>query len=332
VTPAIPIATLTLNPALDESTSIPRLEPDRKLRCSPSVFHPGGGGINVARTIVELGGRAVAIFPCGGPAGHRLEELLRAESVETMAVPIGHSIRENLNVRDEGTGSQYRFCKPGPALKREEWRACLEAIESLSSLEYLVLSGSLPPGVPSDLYRRISERAKRRGVRVLLDASGEALEKGAGPDVYLLKTSLSEFETLVGECAPTSERRIELARRLISTGRCAVLVLTLGAGGALWVSSTESGVVPAVDVTVVSVVGAGDSLLGGLVWRLAGGASLREAISFGVVAGGAAVMNPGTELCRRADVERLWTHVGTLARGRAIEAFASPARVESAIS
>jgi 6-phosphofructokinase 2 len=311
--PTVPIATLTLNPALDESTSIPRLEPDRKLRCSPSVFHAGGGGINVARTIAELGGRAVAIFPCGGPSGRTFERLLRADSVETVAIPVRRSIRANLNVYDERTESQYRFCKPGLALEREEWSACLAAIEALSPLDYLVLSGSLPPGVPRDVYRRIAERAKRRGVRVLLDTSGEALEHGAGPGVYLLKTSLSEFKTLAGEPAPTSERRVELARRLIETGRCDVLVLTLGSGGALWVSATESEVVPGLNVPVASVVGAGDSLLGGLAWKLSDGASLREAVAFGVVVAAAAVMNPGTELCRRSDVERLWNQAEKLA-------------------
>jgi 6-phosphofructokinase 2 len=306
VTPPVSIGTLTLNPALDESTRVPRVEPDRKLRCAASVFHPGGGGINVARAIRNLGGRAVAVFPSGGESGRRLEELLRAEGVDAVAVPVAGSTRENLNVTEESTGRQYRFCKPGPLLKPADWKKCLEAVEALAPLEYLVLSGSLPPGVPSDFYRLAATEARRHGTRVVLDASGDPLRFGAGAGIFLLKTSLSEFESLTGAPAAEKKDRVRAARGLIEQGRCEALVLTLGAQGALWVSDTEFGRVPGLPVPVSSGVGAGDSLVAGLLLKLSGGASLREAVAFGVAAGSAAVMRSGTELCRRPDVERLW--------------------------
>jgi 6-phosphofructokinase 2 len=306
VTPPVSIGTLTLNPALDESTRVPRVEPDRKLRCSSSVFHPGGGGINVARAIRNLGGRAVAVFPSGGESGRRLEDLLRAEGVDAVAVPVAGSTRENLNVTEESTGRQYRFCKPGPLLSRAELENCFEAVEALAPLDYLVLSGSLPPGVPPDFYRRAAAAARLHGTRIVLDASGDPLRFGSAAGVYLLKTSLSEFESLTGASAAGDTDRIRAARELIEQGQCEALVLTLGAQGALWVSKTECGRVPALTVPVASGVGAGDSLVAGLLLKLSGGASLREAVAFGVAAGSAAVMRTGTELCRRTDVERLW--------------------------
>lgn len=305
MTPRVSIGTLTLNPALDESTRVPRVEPDRKLRCSNSVFHPGGGGINVARAIRNLGGRAVAVFPSGGESGRRLEELLRAEGVDAVAVPVAGSTRENLNVTEESTGRQYRFCKPGPALAHGDWMRCVEAVEALAPLDYLVLSGSLPPGVPSDFYRMAATEAERHGTRVVLDASGDPLRSGASAGVFLLKTSLSEFETLTGAAAAGEENRVRAARTLIDQGRCQALVLTLGAQGALWVSKTEFGRVPGVPVPVSSEVGAGDSLVAGLLLELSRGASLRDAVAFGVAAGSASVMAIGTELCRLSDVERL---------------------------
>jgi len=302
----ISIGTLTLNPALDESTNVPRVEPDRKLRCSSSVFHPGGGGINVARAIRNLDGRAVAVFPSGGESGRRLEDLLRAEGVDAVAVPVAGSTRENLNVTEESSGRQYRFCKPGPLLTRAELERCLDAVEALAPLDYLVLSGSLPPGVPQDSYRRAAAAARLHGTRVVLDASGDALRFGAGAGVFLLKTSLSEFASLTGASAAEETARVRAARELIEEGLCEALVVTLGAHGALWVSKTESGRVPGIPVPVESGVGAGDSLVAGLLLKLSGGASLREAVAFGVAAGSAAVMRRGTELCRRPDVERLW--------------------------
>lgn len=303
------IATLTLNPAVDESTSIPRLEPNRKLRCSGSVFHPGGGGINVARAIRNLGGRAVAVFPSGGASGRRLEELLRGEGVETIAVSIADSTRENLNVTEESTGRQYRFCKPGPSLTERDWSRCRDAIEALGPLEYLVLSGSLPPGAPGDFYGRVADAAQRRGTRVVLDVSGEALRRGARQSVFLLKTSLSEFETLTGSAPVGEEERIRAARRAIAGGQCQTLVLSLGADGALWVSAREFGRVPGFDVPVSTGAGAGDSLVGGIVLALSRGEPLQKAVRFGVAAGSAAVMGAGTALCRREDVERLWSRL-----------------------
>jgi 6-phosphofructokinase 2 len=306
------IVTLTMNPAVDASTSVPYVLPDRKLRCQVPTYEPGGGGINVARAIRKLGGDALACFPVAGPAGERLEQLLDAEGVRRHPVPVTGWTRENLNVLEEVSGRQFRFCMPGPTLGENEWPVFLEWIRQLRpSPDFLVASGSLPPGVPVDFYARLAAVSRQMGSRVVLDTSGAPLARAVDHGVYLLKPSLREFQALMGEPDGDESHLADLAAMVVKRGWCEILVLSLGAGGALWVTASGRERLAAPAVRVKSAVGAGDSLVAGVVLSLAQGRPLREAVRFGVAAGAAAVMNPGTALCRREDVERLYPQVMT---------------------
>ena len=312
--PAPPIATVTMNPAVDVSTRVGRVLAERKMRCGPPRYEPGGGGINVARAVRKLGGEASALFPAGGPAGRLLQDLLSREGVPKIPIPIESWTRENLNVLEEETGRQFRFVLPGPTLREEEWRRCFQAIEGFDPFPaFLVASGSLPPGVPEDFYARLAALAKRRSARLVLDSSGPALRSAVEEGVYLCKPSLREFREWTGEASADEARWRGLAREIVGKGRCEVLVLSLGSGGALWTTRTEQERLTAPAVSVSSSVGAGDSMVAGIVLSLWRGRSLREAVCFGVAAAAAAVMNPGTELCRREDVERLYSQVVAVA-------------------
>jgi 6-phosphofructokinase 2 len=305
-----PIATVTMNPAIDVSTPVSRVLADRKLRCGAPRYEPGGGGINVARAVVKLGGEAVALFPAGGPAGRLLEDLLSREGVPQIPVAIEGWTRENLNVLEQETGRQFRFVLPGPRLEEAEWRRCLEALEALDPFPaFLVGSGSLPPGVPEDFHARLAALARRRSARLILDSSGEALSRAVEEGVFLCKPSLREFQEWTGEASGDEARWRQLAREIVARGRCEVLVLSLGSGGALWTTRSEQERLTAPAVPVSSSVGAGDSMVAGIVLSLSRGRTLREAARFGVAAAAAAVMNPGTELCRREDAERLYGQV-----------------------
>jgi 6-phosphofructokinase 2 len=306
------IVTLTMNPAVDESTTVPYVLPDRKLRCQAPTYEPGGGGINVARAIRKLGGDALACFPTAGPGGELLKQLLDAEGVRHMAVPVIGWTRENLNVLEEVSGRQFRFCMPGAALKDHEWPTFLEWVRALRPRpDYLVASGSLPPGVPEDFYARLAALGREAGSRVVLDTSGPALTRAIQESVYLLKPSLQEFQTLVGETDGDEAHLADLATTVVKRGWCEVLVLSLGARGALWVTASQRERLTSPAVRVKSSVGAGDSMVGGIVLALARGRALADAVRFGVAAGAAAVMNPGTALCRLEDVERLYLQVIT---------------------
>jgi 6-phosphofructokinase 2 len=301
------IVTMTLNPAIDKSSSVDHVVPERKLNCKPPRFEPGGGGVNVSRAIKKLGGTSQLLYPAGGLTGKRLQDLLDEEGLEHRPFPIAGMIRESLVILEESTGQQYRFGMPGPKLKKKEWEQFLRKLSVMEpSPDYLVASGSLPLGVPADFYARIASVGKKRGSRTIIDASGEALDQALKEGVYLIKPNVREFRELVGEEIKEESQIKAVAQEMVKSGRCEALAISLGAAGALIVSEDFAEHILPPTVPIVSKVGAGDSMVAGIVLSLARGKSLRESILFGVAAGTAAVMTPGTELCRREDVERLY--------------------------
>jgi 6-phosphofructokinase 2 len=304
------IVTVTLNPAVDENTTVQQVVSDHKLRCDAPRYDPGGGGINVARAIVRLGGEALAIYPAGGPAGSLLGSLLDAENVARDPVPISGWTRRNLNVREESTGRHYRFCMPGPELSEGEWRECLVRLRKVAPPpRFVVASGSLPPGAPADFYAWTAGIARDLGARFIVDSAGASLRAALAAGVFLAKPSLREFEELTAR-RPVDETGLEgLARDLVQSGSCELLVLSLGAGGVLWTAAHQQERLVAPAVPVASNIGAGDSLVAGIVLSLERGWPVGEAMRFGVAAGAATVMNPGTQLCRREDTERLYEQI-----------------------
>ncbi|MEN2740316.1 1-phosphofructokinase family hexose kinase [Microbacterium sp. X-17] len=304
-TPAI--VTLTMNPALDVSATTDRVVPEHKLRCGPARFDAGGGGVNVSRAVRNLGGHSLAVYPLGGLNGETYRAHAAAAEISSAVIPIAGETRESFTFSDRSTGEQYRFVLPGPTLSEDEWRACLATVRArLPRGGYLVASGSLPPGAPEDFYARLARLAADEDVRLIVDASGRPLEHALAEGVFLIKPSRNELAQLVhadGELGP--EEQLDAVTALVSAGRAQVVALSLGAAGALLVSSTGILRSTSPAVPVVSAVGAGDAFLAGLVLRLAQGRSLDEAFRTAVAAGSATTTMPGTELCRRADVERL---------------------------
>jgi 6-phosphofructokinase 2 len=300
------IVTLTMNPALDIATSTDRVIPTHKLRCSPPRYDPGGGGINVARAVHALGGDAVAIFPVGGPAGEMIHHLLDQEGVRHHPIAIGGFTREGLAVEDCQTGEQFRFILPGPAVSVADQERCLDQLSAVAAAaDFIVASGSLPLGVREDFYARVAQLAQMLGKRFVLDTSGGAL-KHAGYGIHLLKPSLRELQDLVGREIATPLEQEKAAREVIEQGRSEIVVLSLGAEGAVLVTAEECERFAAVPVEARSTVGAGDSMLAGVVLGLSREMPLREAVRFGLAAGAAALLGSGTELCQRSDVERLY--------------------------
>lgn len=302
------IVTMAMNPAIDKSSSIDHVVPERKLRCGAPRHDPGGGGINVARAIRRLGAEVRVLYPAGGHTGIMLRDLLDREGIFHHPVPIEGWTRENLTVSEKSTGQQYRFVMPGPVLREGEWQQCLDELAATRPRPaYIVASGSLPPGVPVDFYARVARLAHELGCRAVVDTSGEALCLAVREGVYLIKPNLREFQQLTG-CAPgiDESRQEEAAMQLIEHGQAEVVVLSLGAAGILVVSRQGHERIRSPIIPIRSRVGAGDSMVAGLVLSMARGLPLREAALFGVAAGAASVMTPGTQLCRREDTERLF--------------------------
>ncbi|WP_347159022.1 1-phosphofructokinase family hexose kinase [Pontibacter chitinilyticus] len=304
------IITITLNPALDKSTRVKHVQPDKKLRCEAPVFEPGGGGINVSRAVHKLGGQSCAWFLAGGPPGDKLCELLKKEQVDFWAVPTKNWTRENLAVTEETTGNQYRFGMPGPEVTEEECRVIVNRLEQIPEAKlpkYVIASGSLPPGVPNDFYLQLAEIASRRNFRLVVDTSGEAMLKAAGEGVFMLKPNLGELASLAGQEEISVLQQEKIAHEVLEQGKCKLLVVSLGPRGAM-MASKETGITYIMPPTVPqqSTVGAGDSMVAGIVLRLLKGCAMDEAVRYGVAAGTAATMTPGSELCRKEDTEQIF--------------------------
>lgn len=303
------IVTLTINPSIDVSTSAERVVPFHKLRCGFARRDPGGGGINVARVVRRLGAEVTAMYVMGGTLGRLLRELLDQERIPGLPVAISQETREDFTVLEQVSGRQYRFVLPGPELSEREWRAFLETFASQLSLErrtrFVVASGSLPPGVPVDFYGRVAGMAKQAGAKIVVDTSGPPLKAALEAGVDIVKPSLREFRELTAAPLESECDQVAACRSLLERGCAEMVALTLGDRGALLVTRDRVLRAQAVPIKPVSVVGAGDSFLGAMVWSLACGHAIEDAFRYGMAAGSAALLTPGTELCRREDAERL---------------------------
>jgi 6-phosphofructokinase 2 len=301
------IVTLTLNPALDKSTSIDRLQAQKKLRCKEPVYHPGGGGVNVSRAIKILGGDSLAIYAGGGPVGDKIEELLNKEKVNQQRINVKKTTRENLMVVESSTGDQYRFGMPGANIGEEGLEKCLDAIKLLpDDVKYLVASGSLPPDAPDDFYGTIAEIAKGKNIKCVIDTSGKALVKAAEIGVCIMKPNLGELSTLAEKEEISGIEQEEFAKKIITEGKADILIVSLGARGAMVVTKDTIEYVVPPTVKQNSTVGAGDSMVAGLILSLSREDTLQDTVKWGVAAGTAATITPGTELCRKKDVEKIF--------------------------
>ncbi len=297
--------TLTLNPTVDVACAASAVRPIHKVRTFAETYDPGGGGVNVARVMKELGADVTAIACCGGVSGHLLEELLAEARVPCRSVEIADRTRICMTVQDIGAAEEYRFVPEGPLLSPSEWQAALAAAEA-SNADWLIASGSLPRGVPEDFYARVARSAAARGQRVVLDTSGPALRAALGQGLALIKPSLGEFEALIGRSLRDAAAQDAAALDLLRAGAAERIAVTLGRDGALL--ATRDGVwrQPALDVPVRGAVGAGDSFVAAMVLSLARGDAPAEALAWGTAAGAAAVMNTGTAHPARGQIEALF--------------------------
>jgi len=301
------IYTLTLSPCVDKSAATKHIVPDHKLRCEEVKFEPGGGGINVSRAIKKVGGASTAVYLKGGPTGELLESMLNTENIKQLSIGCNNWTRENFVVVEQETNQQFRFVMPSGIVSESEWQKCLDVLESPSNpIDYLVVSGSTPAGVPNDFYTKISKIVKNKNAKLILDTSGESLKAALKEGIYLLKPNTKELGELVGRELNTIKEQEEAAIEVVNSGQIEILVVSMGAAGAMIFSKEGQFHVGAPSVKKKSTVGAGDSMVAGLVYSLSEGNNTHDALRFGVACGTAATMNVGTELCKGEDVLKLY--------------------------
>ena len=302
------VVTITMNPAIDKSTVVERIVPEAKLHCAAPRYEAGGGGINVSKALRRLGTDSMAIFPAGGHNGNMLRELLIREGIAGNCIAAGAETRENFIVLETFTNYQYRFNTKANPVEPVVASQCLDLLTGLPFKPgFLVVSGSLPEGVPEQFYADLAKWSAAAGVKFILDTSGPPLFLAADEQVFLLKPNLAELSQLAGKHLSTKEEAATAAREIILSRNCALILVSLGAEGALLVTKEGQDFVAAPEVKKQSSVGAGDSMVAGMVFGLINNHSLRECIRFAVACGTAATMNMGTELFHVEDVKKLYS-------------------------
>ena len=306
-----PIVTITLNPALDLSAEVPQVESGPKLRTGAVLAEPGGGGINVARAVVNLGGRAIALAALGGATGKRLAALLeQVDGLELVALQAPGETRESLTLRETASGAEYRFVLPGPDFTEDAVPVLLNAIQSaMSPGSWVVLSGSQPPGLPADLAQSLARHLPDQA-RMIVDISGDSLgHLLAHPDPEalpaILRLDAAEAAARAGRTLATARDSAGLAADWVGQGVAGCVILARGSEGSVMVDAHGAWLCAPPAVPVASKVGAGDSFVAGLTLALARGEPQLDALRLGTAAAAAAVMTPGSALCRAEDVARL---------------------------
>lgn len=303
------IVTLTPNPALDYAVEAEKIEPNRKLRCQRPRTDPGGGGVNVARAAARLGAETLAIFTAGGTFGRALAEGVAREHVPARIVPVGGDTRITFHAKETASGDEYRFGLPGAPLAREELDALLDALaDEAREGDFVVGSGSLPPGAPSYFYARAAAIAKAKGARFVLDTTDgveEALEEG----VFLLRLNNADAEHLAKGPIAWPEGAAAFALSVVRGAGAEMVVMSKGGEGGLVASAKGAALAPSIKVEAQSAVGAGDSFVAAFLVALLRGVNEEEALRYGMAGAAATIMSPGTALFDPRDVERLFRTV-----------------------
>jgi 1-phosphofructokinase family hexose kinase len=310
------IFTVTLNPALDRTLTVPRLALDEVLRAAALRLDWGGKGFNVSRALKALGTESVALGLVGGATGQLLERGLRSLGISTDLTPIAGETRTNVVIAD---GEHYvKVNETGPTVRAEELAAFIsQALARAGPGDVWVLSGNLPPGVPDHLYAQLIPLLRERGAHVSLDTSGEPLRLGCAAAPHLVKPNRAEAESLLGR-AIRSEADLSDAAAFFLRQGTQLVALSLGSDGLLLASDEEAVRAWPPPVPAGHTVGAGDALLAGILWAQERGLPLSDMARWGVAAGAAAATHNGVGIGARDQVDELYqqTRVVSLGEGR----------------
>lgn len=305
------ITTVTLNVAVDKAYTVKELnkgEVMRVLQCSNTA---GGKGLNVAKVVKLCGEEVLATGFVGGHNGAYVEELLKEKNVPSRFVHVQGETRSCINVLAED-GSSTEFLEPGEPVRPEDVQNFLDQFEEIIRESSVVtISGSIPKGVPSDIYGQLITKIKGAGKQVILDTSGKLLEEGVKSCPTMIKPNDDEIEALLGVPVTNREEIIEGARKLQGMG-IEIVVVSLGSDGALVV--TEDGVIQGrpPKIEVVNTVGCGDSMTAAFAVGLSRGYSIEETLRYAVAVSAANAMTMQTGNFRQEDMEKILPEVEML--------------------
>ena len=298
------ILTLTVNPAIDHTVTTDRISYEDRVYVISSFEQAGGKGINAARVIHGLGAPVLALATAGGDTGRRFAQLLHSATLPLKLIRIRRPIRRNLTISDL-QGLTIKLDEAGPEISRiEEKKIEAAARREMKGASWLLLCGSLPPGMSVDLYARLIHMAREKNVKTLLDTGGEALRLGLEARPTMVKPNRPEAERLLHRTLLTRQQSVGALHEISHMGAEAV-VLSLGSEGALGTSGNGSYHAFAPEIRLACPIGAGDALAATCVWALSSNQSFPEALRWGVAAGTAAAATPGTSFASLKETEQM---------------------------
>lgn len=304
------IYTVTLNPAVDRELTVPQIAFDRVLRATAWQVDFGGKGFNVSRMLLALGEQSVALAFAGGRSGALLRDGLRDLGIGTEFLWVDGETRTNVSIVTEAHERYIKVNEPGPTVGVEAQEALLARAGDLAREgDWWVLAGSLPPGVTPDFYARMIETVQKKGAKAILDTSSKALQAGCEAKPYLIKPNDVELGQLTGLPTGTTAETVRAADRLPTLGLERAIV-SMGKEGALAFDGDKSWLLSSPAIEERNPIGAGDSLVAGVVYALAQGHSLRKAARWGVACGAATASMSGTAVGSAELVDRLLAQVG----------------------
>jgi 1-phosphofructokinase family hexose kinase len=302
------IVTLTVNPAIDRTITVDRLVFEDRAYITSSRESAGGRGINAASVIHCFGGETMAIVPAGGESGTHFEDLVKVSGFQLVVVPVRSGVRHNLIITDK-QGLTIKLNEPGPPLDKPELARLEKEIRArLRRATWLLLCGSLPPGVPARFYADLIALARTRGVKTLLDADGAALEVGIGAKPTVVKPNQQEAERLLKTALLTRTHFVHAVERMQKMG-AETVILSLGTQGAVGAYDKQMVEVIPPRVDAIAPIGAGDALAAAFAWSMERNHDFRDALRWGVAAGTASAHLPGMRFANRAQTEEIYKQV-----------------------
>lgn len=302
------IVTITLSPCIDKSTTVDRFVPEKKLKCSYPVLEAGGGGINVSKALKNFRTTSYCIYISGGYTGKILDNLVYHENLHAAPVHSQLFTRENFIVFENKTHLQFRFGMPVNKVSAAEWKQVISELNKHQA-EYVVLSGSIHSDVDKKFYDQLNAYVKRTGAKLVADTAGTALKNILENGAFLIKPNQNEFSGFYGKKILNREQIVVKARKLVSSGKIENVIVSLGGEGAVLVTNRGAWQFMPPKVKVRSTVGAGDSMVAGIVFQLEKGKSMEEAVKFGIACGTATTANKGMQLCSLQDAVKLTSKV-----------------------
>ena len=303
------IYTLTLNPALDKQLTVPEITPDTVLRATETKTDLGGKGFNISRMLQSLGSESTAIAFLGGYTGTQMEAGLTALGIQSEIIRVEGETRTNVSIVDANYSRYIKVNEAGPIISQEARDQLISLLSQRATPgTWWTLSGSLPPGLPMDFYGTLTTLLTERGAKVIVDASGSALLAALQGGPFLVKPNQAELAALSESILKTPQAITAAAQKLCEMGAQNVVV-SLGKEGAIVLSEECSQQIATPDISEKNPIGAGDSMVAGIVQKLAVGASLSEAVRWGVACGAATASQPGTTVGRLEQVELLFSKV-----------------------